>query len=104
MGKKPFDQNQGHGTGTGAGQPTKPEPGRKMPAPPEKHRPSKREQPAGMPVDQPMPGTEHEDILDSDRSDRESGRPVQLEEDKRRHADPAARRPDDRKGTQLDDR
>jgi hypothetical protein len=41
------------------------------------------EQPAGLLVDKrvPMPGAGRKDILEGERSDHESGRPVQLEED-----------------------
>jgi hypothetical protein len=90
MDKKPFDRSQEQGAGVG--QPTRSEPGRKVATPPEKHKP---EQPARTPRDKTMPGAERRDSLESDRSDRESGRPVQLEEDRRRHT-----RPDDDKGSE----
>ncbi len=43
------------------------------------------EKPAGGPIDKPFPapgaGGRGKDIFDAERSDRESGRPIQLEED-----------------------
>jgi hypothetical protein len=103
MDKKPFDQSQGQGT-QAPGQPTKPEPGRKMPDALEKEKTPRPGQPAGQPIDKPMPtpGAGRKDILEGERSDRESGRPVQLENDRerkgpRRDADVGGRRPDDRK-------
>jgi hypothetical protein len=61
----------------------KPEAGRRMPQVPEDRKGFR--QPEGDPIDKqaPKPGTQSggKDILDGGRSDRESGRPVQLEED-----------------------
>ena len=37
--------------------------------------------PAGTPMDRPLPKREDRDLFDQDRSDRESGRPIQLEDD-----------------------
>jgi hypothetical protein len=104
MDKKPFDRRQGQGT-QAPGQPTKPESGRKMPEAMEKEKtPRLGEQPAGPLVDKrmPMPGAGRKDILEGERSDHESGRPVQLEEDddstgNRRDADVGGRRQHDRK-------
>jgi hypothetical protein len=95
MDKKPFDRSQGQGTAA-PGQPAKPDPLEKDKMP----RPGAP--PAGQPVDKrmPKPGVGRKDILEGDRSDRESGRPVQLEEgddDKGNRRDTAAgvRRPED---------
>jgi hypothetical protein len=61
----------------GSFDPTKPESGRRIPETPEK--PGK---PAGHPLDKEMPKpSAGKRFNDSERSDRESGRPVQLEED-----------------------
>jgi hypothetical protein len=106
MDKKPFDRSQGDGM-QAPGQPTKPESGRRMPDAFEKEKtPRPGEQPAGQPIDKrvPMPGAGRKDIPEGERSDRESGRPLQLEEDddgkgNRRDAD-VGRRPDDRKPTE----
>lgn len=69
--------------GQGKYDPGKPESGRRMP---EVSEGSKGfGQPEGHPIGKPAPkpGTRvgRKDILDGDRSDRESGRPVQLEDD-----------------------
>jgi hypothetical protein len=42
--------------------------------------------PEGTPMDRPLPKREGRDLFDQDRSDRESGRPIQLEDDE---AEPA---------------
>jgi hypothetical protein len=80
MDKKPTDQKPIEHD-RGSFDPTKPEPGRRIPETPEKG-PGKRE---GRPIDKemPKPGAQsaNKSFNESSRSDRESGRPVQLEED-----------------------
>jgi hypothetical protein len=76
-GEKPAEQGQGKYD------PSKPESGRRMP---EVREGSKKfGQSEDHPIDKqaPKPGTRSggKDILDGDRSDRESGRPLQLEDD-----------------------
>jgi hypothetical protein len=60
--------------------PSKPEYGRKMPEVPED-----KGRPEGGPIDKPFPKPEtrggDKDFLEGERSDRQSGRPIQLEED-----------------------
>ena len=76
-GRRPAEKVAEHGPGKF--DPNRPEPGRRPEAP--------REQgfgkPEGQPIDKqlPTPGMRagRSDILESERSDRESGRPVQLE-------------------------
>jgi hypothetical protein len=95
MDKKPFDRSQGQGTAA-PGQLAKPDP-------PEKDKmPRPGTAPAGQPVDKrtPKPGAGRKDMLEGDRSDRESGRPVQLEEREddmgnRRDTATGVRRPED---------
>jgi hypothetical protein len=69
--------------GPGKYDPAKPESGRRMPEAPKDRKEFGK--PEGHPMDQhaPKPGTRSggKDIFDGDRSDRESGRPVQLEDD-----------------------
>jgi hypothetical protein len=76
--EKPADQ------GPGKHDPSKPESGRRMPEVREDDQ--ELGKPGGHPIDKqiPKPGTRGgggNDILDGDRSDRESGRPIQLEDD-----------------------
>jgi hypothetical protein len=85
MGKKPNDRRPDEkpaGQASGKHEPRKPESGR-MPEDPQRDRGLGR--PAGYPIDKERPTPEARgkgrDLLDSERSDRESGRPVQLEED-----------------------
>jgi hypothetical protein len=73
--------------------PSKPHPGR-LPEDPQEDR--EFHKPAGRPVDKPLPTPEArrrgKDGLEGERSDRESGRPVQLEEDEEgREAEPTKR-------------
>ena len=56
--------------------------GRRMPEAPEGNKGFGK--PEGQPIDKPLPSPEahrKEDLLESERSDRESGRPVQLDEE-----------------------
>jgi hypothetical protein len=74
-GEKPAEQ----GSGTYA--PNRPEPGRKTPEAPDDKGFGK---PEGQPIDKQMPNPQtraRRDILESERSDRESGRPVQLDDE-----------------------
>ena len=73
-GQKPVEHDRG------SFDPTKPESGRRIPETPEKG-PRK---PEGHPIDKemPKPGAQRPGkAFDSERSDRESGRPVELGED-----------------------
>jgi hypothetical protein len=74
-GEKPAEQ----GSGTYA--PNRPEPKRKTPEAPHDKGFGK---PEGQPIDKQTPNPEtraRRDILESERSDRESGRPVQLDDE-----------------------
>ena len=68
--------------GAGPNKPGNPEPGRMSGDLPGR---KEFEKPAGRPLDKPFPapgaGGKGEDLFDGERSDRESGRPVQLESD-----------------------
>lgn len=87
MGKKRVDRRPDQRpTGPGAGtDPGNPEAGRML-----EELPGRRgfEKPAGRPIDKSLPtpgaGGRSQDIFEEGRSDRESGRPVQLEEDEER--------------------
>ena len=85
MSKKPVARRPDEkptGRGPGAYDPGSPEAGRMPEDSPERKR---FETPEGRPIDKPFPapgaGGRGKDIFEGDRSDRESGRPVQLEED-----------------------
>jgi hypothetical protein len=89
MNKKQADRRPDHKPaeqGQGQYDPSKPESGRRMPEVPEGGK--RFGQPGGHPIDKqaPKPGTraKGKDILDGDRSDRESGRPIQLGDDDER--------------------
>jgi hypothetical protein len=91
--EKPAEQGKGRFE-TG-----KPEPGSRMPEFPEGGK--RFGQPEGLPVDKPTndkqaakPGawSGGKNILDGDRSDRDSGRPIQLEDDAERESFPAGQR------------
>jgi hypothetical protein len=72
-GEKPAEQ------GFGTYDPNRPEPGRKTPGAPDDEGFGT---PEGQPIDKQMPNPERRarrGILESERSDRESGRPVQLD-------------------------
>ena len=72
-GEKPAEQ------GFGTYDPSRPEPGRKTPEAREDEGFGK---PESQPIDKQMPNPERparRDLLESERSDRESGRPVQLD-------------------------
>ena len=74
-GEKPAEQ------GSGGYDPNRPEPGRKSPGAPDDKGFGK---PEGQSIDKQMPNPEmraRRDILESERSDRESGRPVQLDDE-----------------------
>jgi hypothetical protein len=74
-GEKPAEQ------GSGTYDPSRPEPGRKTPGASDDKGFGKAE---GQPVDKEMPNPQmraRRDILESERSDRESGRPVQLDDE-----------------------
>jgi hypothetical protein len=100
MDKKPFDRSQPQ-------QPTKPDAGSKTPEALDKNKTPSRPgaQPGGPPIDKGTSGGglgRKDDVLEGQRSDRESGRPVQLGKDddgkgNRRDADAGGRRPDDQK-------
>jgi hypothetical protein len=68
--------------GSGTYDPNRPEPGRKIPEAPGDKGFGK---PEGQPVDKQMPKPEvpagRRDILESERSDRDSGRPIQLDDE-----------------------
>jgi hypothetical protein len=70
--------------GSGKHNPSKPEYGRPMPESPDKGL----GKPEGTPIDKPFPKPEtrggDKDFLEDERSDRQSGRPVQLEDDDRK--------------------
>jgi hypothetical protein len=78
MDKKPFEQRSGHGMPQGD---IKPESERKTPDEknPAPRRPT--EPPKPKPVDPRVPGSVDKPPFKSDRSDQQSGRPVQLDED-----------------------
>jgi len=83
MDKKPFEQRGGQGPGAQQGS-VKPEPGRKSQEESEKNRtrrpaPPRESRPVDKPVPNPEAELEREDILEDERSDQKSGRPVQLE-------------------------
>jgi hypothetical protein len=75
-GEKPGEQ------GSGTYDPNRPEPGRRIPGAPGDQGFG---QPEGQPLDKQMPHPEmrarRRDILESDRSDRDSGRPIQLDDE-----------------------
>jgi len=80
--------------GAGKYDPTRPAPDRKAPEVPEENKGFGK--PEGHPIDKPTPkpGTRfgRKDIFEGERSDRESGRPVQLEvEDDDDETSPAGR-------------
>jgi hypothetical protein len=85
MDKKPFEQRSGQGPGV-QHEPVKPEPGRRIPQEPEKNRTPRRptEPSDARRVDKPAPGSaadlEGEDVLEGERTDQRSGRPVKLDE------------------------
>lgn len=85
--------------GKGRFETSKPEPGPRMPEFPEGGK--RFGQPEGLPVDKPTidrqapkPGARSggKEILEGDRSDRESGRPIQLEDDSERESFPPGQR------------
>ena len=97
MDKKPFEQRS-------AGlqpDPNKPEPGRRVPEDPEKNKALRRpaEQREARPVDKRLagPGTSlgDRDDFERDRSDRSSGRPVQLAEHDKSKPTPGGNAPED---------
>ena len=74
--EKPAEQ------GAGKHDPTRPMPDRKAPGGPKEEKGFGK--PEGQPIDKQIPKSGRfggKDILDGDRSDREAGRPVQLEDD-----------------------
>ena len=73
--EKPAEQ------GFGTWDPSRPEPGRNTP---EARDDEGFGKPEGQPIDKQMPNPERparRDLLESERSDRESGRPVQLDDE-----------------------
>ena len=68
--------------GSGTYDPNRPEPGRKIPGDPGDKGFGK---PEGQPIDKQMPSpdmrTGRRDLLESERSDRDSGRPIQLDDE-----------------------
>jgi hypothetical protein len=93
MDKQQFEKMAGQESGKPQ-VPARPEPRRRTPEAPERDREDSRpgEEPEGTPIDRGMPRPRPDlggrDILEGERSDRESGRIVQLPDDNQAEAAP----------------